>query len=230
MADAQFETYSGVRKTGAKPTAIGAAIVGLIALALSAGFVGFVSAIPKPSTRLPAAAQGIVALTGDAARVRDAVALLAAGRGSRLLITGVNRTTTRGELAALSPGSSRLFKCCIDLGYAAMNTAGNASETLAWARRLGFRNSLIIVTSTYHMPRALEDMRTAMPNVALTPYSVAAPKLQKSSWWRNPSSLFLLGREYLKYLFAVARTETTGRRWLPHYSNPSHPPETSANE
>ena len=54
-------------------------------------------------------ADGIVALTGGASRVVDAVELLASGHGRRLLITGVNRTTHSGELARLAPDYERLF-------------------------------------------------------------------------------------------------------------------------
>ena len=44
-----------------------------------------------------------MALTGGAARINDAIELLAAERGRRLLITGVNRTTHTAELARLTP-------------------------------------------------------------------------------------------------------------------------------
>jgi len=42
---------------------------------------------------LQGAADGIVALTGGASRLADAVELLASGRGRRLLISGVAPTT-----------------------------------------------------------------------------------------------------------------------------------------
>ncbi|HUZ66784.1 MAG TPA: YdcF family protein [Beijerinckiaceae bacterium] len=183
---------------------IGALAV-LAATALLAGFVAFSANLPKADHGVSESAQGIVALTGDAARVRDAVALLAAGRARRLLITGVNRKTTRPEIAAETPGFRYLFKCCIDLGYEAVNTLGNAAEARQWAQREGFRRSLIIVTSTYHMPRALAEMSAAMPGVDLIPYPVATPLLSARTWWRDPQSLRLLGREYVKYLIAVAR-------------------------
>ena len=79
-------------------------------------------------------AEGIVVLTGGAARINDAIELLAAGRGHRLLITGVNPTTHTGELARLAPHYERLFGCCIDLDHSAVNTIGNAIETRRWTQ------------------------------------------------------------------------------------------------
>jgi len=176
-----------------------------LALFLMAGFVAFTAMIPPPARGEPARAQAIVALTGDASRVGDALALLAQGRGGRLLITGVNRKTTRSEIAAETPGFDYLFKCCIDLGYQASNTLGNAAETRRWAAREGFRRSLIIVTSTYHMPRALAEMRAAMPNKQLIPFPVATPRLEDRNWRMLLPNLRLLGWEYVKYLIAIAR-------------------------
>lgn len=193
-----------------------ASLIAVLAMAvvsaLFAGFLRFSAQVPNADPRAKPSAQGIVALTGDTARVRDAVELLAAGRASRLLITGVNPTTTGPELAASTPGFGYLFKCCIDLGYKALNTVGNAAEARQWATREGFRHSLIVVTSTYHMPRALAEMAAAMPGMDLIPYPVAPPRLGVKSWWRDPQTLRLLGLEYVKYLVAVARMKLEGEK------------------
>src|SRR5207248_507539 len=80
--------------------------------------------------------------------------LLAAGRGKRLLISGVNPGTTTSDIAHQVSEYSRFLSCCVDLDYSALNTLGNAVETRRWVLDRGF-HSLIIVTSAYHMPRAL---------------------------------------------------------------------------
>ena len=97
-------------------------------------------------------------LTGGTSRVTDALELLAAGRGKRLLITGVNPGTTTGDIARQTVDYGRLLNCCVDLDYSALNTLGNAVETRRWAIDHDFK-SLIVVTSTYHMPRALAELR-----------------------------------------------------------------------
>ena len=58
------------------------------------GFVWFIYHVPAEEVALTRNADGIVVLTGGASRITDAIELLAAGRGKRLLISGVHRTTT----------------------------------------------------------------------------------------------------------------------------------------
>src|ERR1044071_4559043 len=69
-----------------------AGVLGAVGLML--GFVWFVERLPMEDATLTQTADGIVVLTGRAARISDAVELLATQRGKRLLITGVYPTTT----------------------------------------------------------------------------------------------------------------------------------------
>ena len=50
-----------------------------------------------------------------------------------------------------------LADCCLDIGYLAQDTIGNAEETRAWAQAWGFRR-IVVVTSNYHMPRSLLEL------------------------------------------------------------------------
>src|SRR5260221_481923 len=97
-------------------------------MALLGGFLWFALHIANKEAPLDRVADGIVALTGGASRITDAVELLALGRGQRLLITGVAPTTNTAELARLVPDHQEWFGCCIDLDYSAINTIGNALE------------------------------------------------------------------------------------------------------
>ena len=134
--------------------------------------------------RMSELADAIVALTGPSAeRVNAAIRLLEQGKGERVLISGVNREVRRRELRELVPGSSRLFNCCVDLGFEAEDTVGNAQEIAAWARAKGY-DHLIVVTSDYHMPRSLVEIRGQLPGVKLIPYAVSTPSLDNARWWR----------------------------------------------
>jgi uncharacterized SAM-binding protein YcdF (DUF218 family) len=160
----------------------------------------------------PARADAIVALTGPSAeRVNAAIRLLGQDKGQRVLISGVNRDVRRQELRALTPGSNRLFNCCVDLGFEAEDTVGNAQEIAAWADAKGY-DSLIVVTSDYHMPRALTEIRAAAPGVELTPYAVETPSLDNSRWWRAAVTARRMTLEYMKYLAALARASVGGGR------------------
>ena len=160
----------------------------------------------------PARAAAIVALTGPSAeRVNAAIRLLGQDKGQRVLISGVNREVRRQELRALTPGSNKLFNCCVDLGFEAEDTVGNAQEIAAWAEAKGY-DSLIVVTSDYHMPRALTEIRAAAPGVELTPYAVETPSLDNSRWWRAAVTARRMTLEYMKYLAALARASVGGGR------------------
>lgn len=179
-----------------------AAVVG--GLVVGFGFLWFAWKIPLDEPSLAPKADGIVVLTGAAARIPDAIELLAAGRGQRLLISGVHRDTRAREIARLTPLYSKFFTCCIDLDRSALNTFGNALETKRWAVEHNF-NSLIIVTSNWHMPRAMAEMRHQLPQTTLIAYPVISEKVRSESWWSNTETLRLLVGEYLKYLFAHVR-------------------------
>ncbi|MFL9825422.1 YdcF family protein [Rhodoplanes sp. SY1] len=176
---------------------------GLAVVAFLAGFVAFADRVPRREVALAGTADGIVALTGGASRVVDAVELLASGRGRRLLITGVHRTTNSNELARNVPDFERLFACCIDLDHEARNTIGNAVETRRWTNDRGVR-SLVVVTSSYHMPRAMAELGHRLPGVALIPYPVVTPA-RAEPWWASAANARLLMTEYVKYIVALAR-------------------------
>lgn len=153
----------------------------------------------------PPRADAIVALTGPSSeRVNAAIRLLEQGKGERVLISGVNREVRRRELRELTPGSSRLFNCCVDLGFEAMDTVGNAQEIAAWARAKGYAD-LIVVTSDYHMPRSLVEIRGQLPGARLTPYAISTPSLDNRHWWRASVTARRMTLEYMKYLAALAR-------------------------
>lgn len=183
---------------------LGLAILGLVVLA--GGFLAFVAVVEQAERPSLDGVDGIVAMTGGSQRVGDAIDLLAAGHGRRLLISGVNERTTRDEIVRLNPAQEHWITCCVDLDYRARNTIGNAIETRRWMRRHHF-DTVAVVTSSYHMPRTLVELRHALRDgETLIPYPVVSDGLDLGRWWADPAVTRLLGAEYLKFLVAWART------------------------
>lgn len=188
----------------ARPAKWIAAVVGLVLLVFAGGFVLFTAMVaryaPEPSER----ADAIVVLTGGELRLSAAANLLKEGRGARLLISGVNRQTSLDDLKRISGLPDRLFMCCVDIDYAAHTTSDNADQTKAWAdaRRL---KRIIVVTSSYHMPRSLTELRRKLRGVALVPYPVISNKLQTGRWWTDAYTARVLFSEYVKFLPSAAR-------------------------
>jgi uncharacterized SAM-binding protein YcdF (DUF218 family) len=173
------------------------------ALMLGLGFLWFVWRVPADEIALDRNADGIVALTGGASRIADAIELLASGRGKRLLISGANRATNSNEISRLNPEFERWVRCCVDIDRS-VNTLGNAIETRRWAESRGFR-SLIVVTSSYHMPRALAEIAHQLPDVALVPFPVVTVRQRAEPWWSGGARVRLMFSEYVKYIFAKLR-------------------------
>ena len=184
-----------------------ATIVSTIALAFvcgAAGFIAFLSQLRGAETVPDRRADGIVVLTGGSSRVSDAMELLAACYGRRLLISGVHPTSTANDISRTLPENQSFMACCVDLDRTALSTRGNAAEARRWAEGRRFK-SLIVVTSNYHMPRALVEFSHAMPQATLIPFVVVGDKWREEPWWTSGSTLRLLLLEYVKYIAAELR-------------------------
>jgi uncharacterized SAM-binding protein YcdF (DUF218 family) len=173
-------------------------------MAAAIGFVGFLSQLRTAELKPAKNADGIVVLTGGSSRVSDAMELLAGGYGKRLLISGVHPTNGTSDISRSLPDSQGLLGCCVDLDRSAVNTRSNAVETRRWARERGFK-SLIVVTSNYHMPRAIVELSHEMPEIELIPFAVIGDKWRDEPWWTSGTTLRLLLSEYAKYVAAEIR-------------------------
>ncbi|CAN5398390.1 YdcF family protein [soil metagenome] len=181
---------------------------GLTFMVGALGFVAFLSQLRSAELKPDRKADGIVVLTGGSSRVSDAMELLAAGFGTRLLISGVHPTNGASDISRILPDSQLLITCCVDLDHSAVNTRSNAVETRRWAHERNFR-SLIVVTSNYHMPRAILEMSHEMPDIELIPFAVIGEKWRDEPWWTSGGTLRLLLSEYAKYLAAETRVRLT---------------------
>ena len=180
----------------------------LAVVLLVIGFFIFTGNLQRSQPVPEGTADGIAVLTGGVARIDEAMKLLAQGKAKRLLITGVNRTTSTEELKQLASEGDQLFTCCVDIDKEARNTIDNATETSEWVALHRYR-SVIVVTSNYHMPRALAELARVMPGVTLIPYSVVDNNVHLDRWWTYPGTTKLLLSEYLKYLPALGRLGAT---------------------
>lgn len=166
-----------------------------------AAFASYVAALTTPAD--PEPADAIIVLTGGQARIDAAVALLKSGKGERLLISGVHPSADRDDLAEATGGDQTLFACCVDIGYDALDTVGNAEESAQWITSHGYR-SAILVTNNYHMPRSLLEMGRLVGDTRLDPYPVVNSDLSDWRWLSQPDARRILFTEYLKYIASFA--------------------------
>ncbi|MGI9421732.1 MAG: YdcF family protein [Hyphomicrobiaceae bacterium] len=178
-------------------------VAGLAIASLVLGFLFFAEFATRQGTAEVETADAIVVLTGGSRRLREAGRLLQAGKARHLLISGVNRQTSPAKVRELAAINHDKFDCCVTLGYFAKNTRGNAVEARNWLRGHSF-TSLIVVTSSYHMPRSLTELALAMPKVRLIPHPVKPDIFLAKPWWMHGENARILAQEYLKFLPSAA--------------------------
>lgn len=142
----------------------------LVVMIWAFGFMIFAVTLPGPAG--PAKTDAIVVPTGAGGRIERGLDLLRAGKAQQMLVTGVDPEVKPREFAAQYGVKRGLMNCCITLGFAAVDTRGNAAETAAWMSEHKYR-TLRLVTSDWHMRRAQAELRRALPqHMAILPDGV----------------------------------------------------------
>ncbi len=152
----------------------------------------------------PVEAEAVASLTGASdARIISAVQL-ADSLDLPLLISGVNVDATAADIARVAKVDVDQIDCCVTLGKAAASTEGNGDEVADWARRNKV-DRIIVVTSEYHMERALFELKRAMPEGHFIPHAVMTTKVRPSDWYRDTATAKTLIEEWIKYRLAGLR-------------------------
>ncbi len=150
------------------------------------GFVWFALLLPQPAELTKT--DGVVVLTGGAGRIDRGLEILEKGKARRMLISGVDLDVKPAELAAEYKRPRKLFDCCIDLGFRAVDTRSNGLETARWVARNKVK-SLRLITHDWHMRRARLELKLALPDGVVVVEDAV----------RTKPSLFVLFQEYHKY-------------------------------
>lgn len=134
----------------------------LLVLLYALGFVLFAFTLGKPAAANAPSTDAAVVLTGAPGRIEHAINVLKARKAERLLVDGVDPSVTKADLARRNPGSASWLACCVDLGSESVDTRSNAEEASRWLAGHQYR-SLRLITSDWHMRRALYEFHRALP-------------------------------------------------------------------
>jgi len=153
----------------------------------------------------------IVILTGGANRIKDGLKIIKDFKKSKqnnykILVSGTGVGFTKNSLKnKLGPNfNSHLIQCCIDLDNVSQNTFTNASETLKWTNKNNIKE-FILITSNYHMPRALLEFKNVMPNLKIHTYAITPKKHDIENWFSSYQTFGLIFTEYCKHIVASLR-------------------------
>jgi uncharacterized SAM-binding protein YcdF (DUF218 family) len=175
-------------------------LLGLLpGLALGLGFLGFLRVAAAPPEQPERRTDGIVVLTGGAERIATGLRLLREDQGRWMLISGVHRDTMLEDLATGAELGALAQR--VELGRVATSTRGNALEVAEWARTYRL-HSIRVVTAGYHMPRAMLELRRALPGMELLAWPVVPARLRQAGALGELRTWSLLVGEYLKLLLA----------------------------
>ena len=153
----------------------------------------------------------IVILTGGTNRIKDGLKIIEDFKKSKkinykILVSGTGMGFTKSSLKKkLGPNfNPKLIQCCVDLDSVSKNTFTNASETFKWAKKNDIKE-FILITSNYHMPRAILEFKNIMPKLKIYTYAIIPKKHNIENWLNSYETFNLIFTEYCKYIFASLR-------------------------
>lgn len=168
-------------------------------LLLQVGFFAFMALVtPTP----PASADLIVVFPGTPERIEGAFELARQGFSKRLLVMESNETSFTANLqrqSPLPPGAMAVFR------QNGRNTLGDAIIARDVSRSLGAR-SVILVTSSYHLPRSSLLLGALLFNspAKLAVYGVEEKGLARKGLFTTFRGLHTVGIELLKMWSSLA--------------------------
>lgn len=124
------------------------------------GFAWFAIALPRPLEG--GHSDAVIVLTGGEGRITRGLEVLDRDLASRMLVSGVDVNVKPHEFASEYKVSQATMRCCVVLGYDAMNTRSNALEAARWLAAGGMQSARL-VTSDWHMRRAAYEFERMKP-------------------------------------------------------------------
>ena len=176
------------------------------------GLVDYQERILSLKEYSPKKASNIVILTGGSNRIRDGLKIIknlenSAIINTKLLISGTGKGFTISNVKKLLPKNKSLnifLNCCIELDNKSQNTHSNAIETFKWAKKNNIK-TFILITSNYHMPRAVLEFKARMPNFEIITHPITPKKHDISNWMHSFETFSLIFIEYSKFLIAISK-------------------------
>lgn len=134
--------------------------IAAIVLIYAFGFLAFAVSLPGPAPE--AKTDAVIVLTGGPGRIARGLEVVQTDLAQEMFVSGVDPEVKPREFAEEFDVPSRVMKCCVTLGFLAVDTRSNAGEVAQWMKDKGF-TSARLVTTDWHMARALSELEDTLP-------------------------------------------------------------------
>ncbi len=138
-----------------------ARFAGFVALFYAIGFLYFALSLPGPIGAVQTDA--VLVPTGGPGRIARGLDVLRDGDAKVMFVSGVDPEVKPGEFAEEFKVRGREMRCCVTLGYLAVDTRSNAGEAAQWLVSNDVR-TVRLVTTDWHMRRAAAELRHSIPD------------------------------------------------------------------
>ena len=118
-----------------------------------------------------------------------------------MLVTGVNKSSLINTENWIKSKTS-MYSCCIELETKAINTVGNAKETIKWVNKYNLK-SIRLVTSSYHILRSEIELKKIAPESLIIIKHPIRDSTEKISFQNLVSYLMLISIEYSKFIISL---------------------------
>lgn len=162
------------------------------------GLVWFSWKINSYPQYLETPTQAVVVLTGGRHRIAEGIGILNNHLADKLFISGVPQKVKFADIERQA-GVKAYNPYKVELGYKATDTISNAAEIKDWVLKNKIE-SLRLITSNYHIPRALEELSVYRLPTVIVVHPVYSQKVAKN-WWRFGGTFKLIAGEYNKFLY-----------------------------
>ncbi len=138
-----------------------ARFAGFVALFYALGFLYFALTLPGPigDTKTDA----VLVPTGGPGRIARGLDVLRDGDAEKMFVSGVDPEVKPAEFADEFDVRAREMRCCVTLGFLAVDTRSNAGEAAQWLTSNDIR-TVRLVTTDWHMRRAAAELRHSIPD------------------------------------------------------------------
>lgn len=147
----------------------------------------------------------IVCLTGGKGRLRTASELFQKNYGHLLYISGIDPQVSQSEIIRELGFLDSNKSLNLILENKATNTIENAEEVAKYISEKKL-NSILLVTSVYHVRRSYFIFRRILPkdvHIEMTWYE--SEPFDEADWWKNPRGILVTVSEFFKFFYAYIR-------------------------